>query len=284
MDESHIINILSADIQKKRELTGLDESIVKSQLKAYFEKNKKTLSRLAQYQNEKQLTRSADYEKVLKSIRAKLYESYGMFQIPKNSESIKQDFLRKVNSRNANEDDFKNALSLHLSTKERFENYSLIYENIFKIAGKPRVILDLGCGLNPLSAHYLGLNKFRYIASDIDKSNLMFIDEFFKLSGIDGRTVLLDLTNSSDLQKLAFIESDICFMLKLLEVDKRIAEEIITSVNAKYIVASFSTINLQGRIMSNPEREWLEKLLKRLKMKFSTFKTENEIFYVIRKS
>jgi len=284
MDEHKIISILTADIKNKKELLGLDESIVKSQLKEYFEKSKKSLSKLAQYQVEKQLKKSSEYEKVLKAIRAKLYESYGMFQIPKNSESIKQEFLRKVNARQVNEDDFRNVLALHLSTKERFEHYSFIYDKILQTTGKPKTILDLGCGLNPLSAHYMGLKKFRYIASDIDKSNLQLIEQFFKLSGIDGKTVLLDLANEADIQKLAFIESDVCFMFKLLEIDKRIAEEIITSVNAKYIVASFSTVNLQGRIMASPEREWFEKLLHRLKYKFTTFKTENEIFYMIRKS
>jgi hypothetical protein len=92
------------------------------------------------------------------------------------------------------------------------------------------------------------------------------------------------LQYKEDVQKLAFIECDVCFMFKILEIDKRIAEDIVSAANAKYIVASFSSINLSGEPMARPEREWFEKMLSRLHYKFSTFKTENEIFYVIRKS
>jgi hypothetical protein len=300
MHESTIILTLIQSIKKKKELSGVDESIIKRELKTYFEKNKKSLSKLVQYQIEKQLRKSAEYEKALKAIRAKLHESYGMFQAPENAEEIKQHFLRKLHARQLSEDDYKQILSAHLSTKERFGSYPQIYEQIFKII-KPKIILDLGCGLNPLSYHYIrnalisdqpknrkgffDMNrKVRYIASDIDKGNLDFIQQFFNLSGIDGKTLLLNLQYKEDVQKLVFIECDICFMFKILEIDKRIAEDIVSAANAKYIVASFSSINLRGEGMSNPAREWFEKMLHRLNLKFSTFKTENEIFYVIRKS
>jgi len=101
--------------------------------------------------------------------------------------------------------------------------------------------------------------------------------------GIDGRTVVLDLQNDIDIQKLKSLECDVCFMFKLLEIDKRIAEKIVSETKAKFIVASFSTISLTGKIMSSPERDWFEKMLRRMKLKFETFKTENEIFYIVRK-
>jgi SAM-dependent methyltransferase len=282
MNESTIILSLIQDIKKKKELAGLDESIARRELKDYFLKNKKALSRLVNYQIEKQLKKSAEYEKALKAIRANLHESYGMFQVPKNAEEIKQHFLRKLHARQLTEDDYKLILSSHLSTKERIGYYPFIYQQIFKII-KPKIILDLGCGLNPVSAHYMNC-KARYIASDIDRKNLDFIQQFFDLSGIDGKTQVIDLETESDIQKLAFISADVCFLFKLLEIDKRTAENIVSAIDAKVIVASFSTINLKGEIMSSPEREWFEKMLSRLKYKFTTFKTENEIFYVIHKS
>jgi 16S rRNA (guanine(1405)-N(7))-methyltransferase len=283
MHESHIIMLLTADIKAKKDISGIDDSIVKSNLRDYFEKNKKSISCLAQYQIEKQLRKSAEYAKVLKTIRAKLHESYGLFQIPKNSEEIKKAFMKKLKQRSLTEEDYRKVLSLHLSTKERLDSYETVYSQIFKLTGKPSSIIDLGCGLNPLSAHYMNLKKFKYLASDIDKINLDFISEFFALSGIDGKTQVIDILNESDLQKLAFIESDVCFMFKILEIDKRVAEDLVTAVNSKFLVASFSTLSVSGKIMSSPERDWFEKMLNRLKLKFSTFKTENEIFYVIRK-
>ncbi|MEM2956533.1 MAG: hypothetical protein QW041_03105 [Candidatus Pacearchaeota archaeon] len=282
MHESHIILLLIEDIKKKATLKGIDDSIIKDILKNYFNKNKKSLSKLVQYQIEDQLKKSAEYKEVIKTIRAKLYKSYGMFQIPKNADEIKQRFLRKLSVGQETNEDYKQVFSLHLSTKERFQYYPFIYQQIFKKI-KPKIILDLGCGLNPLSYHYMNTNA-KYIASDIDKVNLVFIQKFFELSGIDGKILILNLENETDLQKLAFIDCDVCFMFKLLETDKRLAEPLVTTVNAKIIVASFSTISLTGKIMSSPEREWFEKMLSRLKYKFSTFKTGNEIFYIIRKS
>ena len=283
MHESHIIMLLAADIKRKKDLSGLDDEIIKKELKGYFSKNKKSLSKLANYQIEKQLRKSSEYEKAIKAVRADMHNSFGIFQIPKNSEEIKKEFLKKLKQRALTEEDYEKAFSLHLSTKERFHYYPYIYEQIFKDAGKPAIILDLGCGLNPLSAKYMSLKKFRYIASDIDRKNLEFMQEFFNLSGIDGKTVVLDLQNESDIQKLAFIDSDICFMLKLLEIDKRLAEEIVSTVSAKSIIASFSTVSVSGQIMASPEREWFEKMLSRLKYPFKVFKTENEIFYIIKK-
>jgi SAM-dependent methyltransferase len=278
-----ILSILAEDIKKKKELAGIEDSVVRKEINEYFRKYK-TFAVLRTYQNEEQLKRSYEYKKALKKVRSNLHSSYGMFQIPKNSDEIKKEFLKKTEMSSLREEDYERALSLHRSTKERFQSYQSIYQQIFKQTGKPKIILDLGCGLNPLSVHYMNLNAFKYIASDIDKSSLEFIRQYFDLGGINGETVILDLLNKDDLEKLSGIQADVCFLFKVLEIDKRIAEPIFSKVNAKFIVVSFSTRSLSGKIMSNSERQWFEKMLSRLKYKFSIFKTENEIFYIIRKS
>ena len=45
------------------------------------------------------------------------------------------------------------------STKERIDYYPKIYSEIFRIAGKPGIIADLGCGVNPFSFPYMNLKK-----------------------------------------------------------------------------------------------------------------------------
>jgi len=281
----NIINLLIADIKKKKTISGVNDRIVEKELNNYFKKNNKSMPVLQTYINEKQLRKSIEYKKAVKSARKTLHESYEMFQIPESAESnkIKETFIRKLKIRQDSKEDYNSVLSLHLSTKERIPYYSFIYNQIFKIIKKPKTILDLGCGLNPISYNLMELKGIKYIASDIDESNLSFIGQFFSLSGINGKTLLLNLTDDKDIQKLAFIECDVCFMFKLLEIDKRIAEKLVSAANAKYIAASFPTINLQGKIMSSPERDWFEKMLSRLKYRFSVFKTENEIFYLVKK-
>lgn len=273
--------ILSQDIRSKKELKGIDESLIIEKLKDYFSRNKDVSAALSQYSNEKQLRKNSDYRKILKKIRQELHESYGMFQIPGNAEEIKQEFLRKLKVNQAKEEDYEKILSLHVSTKERIQSYPIIYQKIFERTGRAKVILDLGCGLNPVSVYYMNIKNFEYIASDIDKSNLGFIDRFFQASRANGRTIVIDLMKESE--KLKEIECDVCFLFKVLEIDKRIAEPIFNSIKAKFIVASFSTLSISGRIMSHSEREWFEKMLSRLHLSFSAFRTENEIFYVIKK-
>jgi hypothetical protein len=282
-----IINLLVSDIKKKKELSGIEDSIVLKLINDYFLKNKKVKDYLTVYANEntneKHLKKNSDYKRILKRVRAELHEQYGMFQIPENSDELKQIFLKKAKLKNLEDEDYQNALGLHVSTKERRRDYHLIYEKIFKAIGKPKIILDLGCGLNPISIFYMPAKNVHYIASDIDRASLNFIQQYFNFAGIDGETMVLDLQSTQDLEKLSGIQCDACFLFKVLEIDKRMAEPIFNKVNAKFIVASFSTISLEGKIMSNSERQWFEKMLSRLNLSFSTFQTENEIFYMIKK-
>jgi 16S rRNA (guanine(1405)-N(7))-methyltransferase len=277
-----ILSILVQDIKKKKELAGIEDSVVRKWLNDYFRKNK-TFAVLREYQTEKQLKKSDGYKKALKKVRAELHSSYGMFQIPGNADEIKKEFLKKAKMNSLSEPDYKAALSLHLSTKERLQSYPMVYEKIFKETGKPKVILDLGCGLNPLSWYYMPVKNFKYIASDIDLASLKFIGQYFDLAGINGETLVLDLQNNEELEKLSKIQADVCFLFKVLEIDKRIAEPIFRKVNSKFIVVSFSTLSISGKIMSHSEREWFEKMLSRLNLSFSVFQTENEIFYIVKK-
>jgi len=55
-----------------------------------------------------------------------------------NNLKIKLEFIRQLRKRNALEEDYKEILALHLSTKERIEFYPFIYKQIFKkVKGSP---------------------------------------------------------------------------------------------------------------------------------------------------
>ncbi len=280
MEEKEIISLLLLDIKAKKALKGVDDSVLNNLLSRYLQSNN-ALSRLVLYANEKQLRKSHEYRKTIKKIRQSLHGSYSVFQIPKNSEEIKKDFFKKAKFGSLTDEDYNKVLSMHLSTKERLENYQTIYENIFEVTGKPKSILDLGCGLNPFSIHFIGLKKLEYTALDIDRANLEAVQKYFELSGIKGKTILMDL-KSSAIEQLDSINADICFAFKIFEIDRRIAERIIPHLKSKYLVASFSTVSVSGRTMSSPEREWFEKMLSRLNLKNETFRTENELFYIIK--
>jgi hypothetical protein len=76
-------------------------------------------------------------------------------------------------------------------------------------------------------------------------------------------------------------------MFKLLELIEKKghknSEKLITSLNAKMIVASFPKKTISGKSMKVTKKPWLERMLTRLSYEFETFEIPTEIFYLIYK-
>lgn len=83
--------------------------------------------------------------------------------------------------------------------------------------------------------------------------------------------------------------SDIIFLFKIIDLidfkSHKPSEELIKILmqKTKFLVASFATKTLTNRNMNFPERKWFELMLSRNNLRFQSFKTPNELFYVINK-
>jgi len=209
----------------------------------------------------------------IKEIKAKLHRLYGAFQTTKRS---KRDKLLENG-------DIEGILKTNRSSKERLGDYNILYKKIFAITGIPKRIIDLGCGLNPISYVYLGC-KPKYSAYDVNEGEINFINKFFEKFGIDGKAEVFDLV-SEDVKNLH--EADVCFLFKVLEVieDKgyKLAEKIVSDVNCRFVVVSFATETLSGRKMRYPTRGWFERLCERLNYEWRKVEIKNEVFYVVEK-
>lgn len=76
-------------------------------------------------------------------------------------------------------------LAAHASTKERIPILEQFYAGIFAAVGRPAVILDLACGLNPFAFPWMGLPvTTRYYAYDIHRPRLGLINHYFRLQGL----------------------------------------------------------------------------------------------------
>ncbi|MDP3026296.1 MAG: hypothetical protein Q8N63_01205, partial [Nanoarchaeota archaeon] len=169
-------------------------------------------------------------------------------------------------------------LESHKSTKERLKIYEGIYKKIFSITGKPKSILDISSGLNPLSYKYMDKDT-EFIATELTKKDCEELRKYFKQNNIKGKVLQINL-----LEKNNFPKTDICFLFKILDLmPKKKAEEIIKAIDSNYIIASFSLIDTHGRRMNYPLQGWFQRMLKRLNLKYELIKEENEIFYVIKK-
>ena len=252
---------LTQKIKQKPELCGLDDSIVEDLILSYIKKHSISLEKL----------KKSDLKTLIKLIRAELRLYSGRFQ---RGLTNRKDLLE---SGRINE-----LIKSHSSTQERLSSYSKIINIIEQL--KPKSILDLGCGLNPIVLAKPGVF---YHASDIKQDELSLIDNFFKLNRISGDTFVFDLRKISENYK-TLPEADLCILFKVLDIIEnkghKIAEEIVKKVPCSYFIVSFSTRKLSGKPMNFPKRKWFELLLQRLNYKYKTLKTENEIFYIFSKT
>jgi len=176
------------------------------------------------------------------------------------------------------------ALSFHSSSRERLEDLSSFYESIFKVTGRPRHILDLGCGLNPLTIPWMNLDeKTKYEASDIDHNEVSFLNGALKTLGIKNASVEVANTLTAKAKK-----AQIVFMLKLLPVLESLSSgaglSVIKKQKAEWIVVSFPTKSIGGKEKGMEEyyRSWFLKLTASLRLKITEIVFKNEIAFILK--
>ena len=264
-----VLHKLQEKIQEKKELSGIAKTLVRKEILLYLHREPKAKTVLDQFKN----PRSAVYKSVIKDVRALLRRKYGLF----HAENV-------VGTKSG-------TLAAHSSTSERLSFYPQLYEHIFSITGKPQVMVDLGCGLNPLSLPLMNLHHITYYAYDVNETDLHIVQIFFdryktKHQGFNGHVAVLDLFDIEQLSSLP--TSDVCFLFKvtdLLDAGKghKASEKVISTVPARFVVVSFPTKTMSGKPMNAPRRRWMEWMCQRIGYEYTILEFENEIFYVIEK-
>ncbi|GIU69339.1 MAG: hypothetical protein KatS3mg002_0575 [Candidatus Woesearchaeota archaeon] len=285
------IEEIISDIKKKKELRSLDEEFIKRKLLDFFndisnyQYKEKILKKLSKSENYKKFSKSKEHDFLIKNLRSELRKVYGAF-ILKDYE-FKNKILKKLKS----PDDFEGhvaLLKLHKSTNERLNHYKELYDSILtNVSGKIK-ILDLACGLNPISSIFIRDRIKKYYASDISTEDCEFISQYFNKVKLDGEVFALDLIEKESIKKISSIPVDVCFIFKTLDglerVERGITEKILDSINAKIIAVTFPTLSLSGiRPIKEHRRIWLEKLLNKMKLKWEKKPIENELLYLIYK-
>ena len=266
------------DILQKKELAGIEHSFVEAILDKELKRNPKL---------EKQLdnlsTRSEAYKELIKSVRAVLRRNVSLFEgDPRHREALLAE-LRQSSASDQREEIITHLLATHSSTNERLPFYDKVYSQIFTITGKPDVVLDIGCGLNPLS--YPDRNA-TIIGVDIDRNLCLAVEEYFSIAGVEGECRIVDVKGMEQIKKLP--KADVAFVFKLLELlekgeGHKLSELLIKALPAKWIVVSFPTMTSSDKPMHTPKRAWMELMLTRLGYTYKTFQIPNEIFYIIHK-
>ncbi|MBS3091421.1 methyltransferase [Candidatus Pacearchaeota archaeon] len=247
-------------IKEKKELSGLDDSVILEVLEKAVSQSKVNL----------QTAKKAEIKDLIKKSRAELRKFSGRF----TSSFEERLSLLKENK-------IQELIKTHSSTRERLDFYPTLNNLIKNLRIKS--ILDLGCGLNPIAIAFEN-PRIEYYPCDINNNDLKIVKEFFKKENISGKVFFYDLRKKD--QKLPKV--DLCLIMKVFDVVEqqghKLAERIINSVNAKYFLISFSTKTLSGKPMNHPQRGWIERLLSRLGYNFQIINHKNEIFYLASKT
>jgi len=138
-------------------------------------------------------------------------------------------------------------MARHASTRERLPILHDFYSILF--AGLPPIhsVLDLACGLNPLTIPWMALPpQTQYYACDINQDQMSFLDQALPLFGVNGQTTLCNL-----LQEVPQETVDVAFLFKTIpcleQIDHDIGPKLITAINASVIFVSFPAQSLGGR-------------------------------------
>jgi hypothetical protein len=109
---------------------------------------------LAKYPQE-DVTRLRAYKTLIKEIRKQVYYYLRQYQPEKETIPCLKERLRQLVQSDAAseaiEEVIQQLLRTHVSTRERMASYDAFYQTLFDLMKPPRTILDLGCGLHPLS-------------------------------------------------------------------------------------------------------------------------------------
>lgn len=175
-------------------------------------------------------------------------------------------------------------LSCHASTKERLPLLDEFFPRLFAYAGKPSVIVDLACALNPFALPWMGLRPgTRYYAYDLHQPRLDLINHFFGLNGMEPLAIHQDILVSPP-----DVECDIAFFFKeahRFEQRQRGCNRAFwQSIRCKYLLVSLPTASLTGKHPKlQQHRKLVMETVKGLPWKVSEIEFVNEIVFCIEK-
>lgn len=173
----------------------------------------------------------------------------------------------------------------HASTAERLPILEDFFSTCLESISPVRSILDLACGMTPLSIPWMPLDTgFTYYACDIYIDMLSFIHSFFIRFEIDGRASPCDLT-----AKIPDENAHVAFFLKsipcLEQIDKAIGRRLLEGIQADHILVSFPVSSLGGRKKGMPDyyQEHFYEMVSEKSWKISRFEFATELAFLVTK-
>jgi 16S rRNA (guanine(1405)-N(7))-methyltransferase len=223
-----------------------------------------------------------------KSTKRRLHQVFGAFE---QNIDYDESYRRMGTAYSSSSEDRIRAachhvLRLHSSTRERLPILERFYPTIFEITGRPGSILDLGCGLNPVSLPWMGLGAgARYIALDIDQERIRFLNRFLCLAGLDPLARCQDI-----LVQPPDDAADVALLLKMSPSLERqepgSTGRLVEHLKTPAVVVSFAVTSLGGRekrMRENYERQFMD-MAEGRPWSMERLRFDSELVFVVGKS
>ena len=210
-----------------------------------------------------------------KSARARLHQITGAFMTPDQLKSAGKCLEAYLSG---DQSALTNALKLHSSTAERLDHIDALYAQVFQVTGKPNLILDLACGLNPL---YLGAIGIAVRGYDISGDQVALVNRWAASCGWDVHAETADLSEDAPLPA-----ADLTLMMKLLPVleqqKKGSGMALLSRAPSPRQLTTFPTRTLSGRGvgMEGNYTRWFEGNLPDTHQIIDRFVIAHELCYI----
>ena len=134
----------------------------------------------------------------------------------------------------------------HASTRERLPILDEFYAAVLADLAPVQSVLDVACGLNPLAIPWMPLAPgAAYYAYDIYHDMIDFINVFFRLANVAGRSEARDMIQFAPPEK-----GQVALLLKTIpcleQIDKSAGLRLLEGIHADHIVVSFPVRSLGG--------------------------------------
>ncbi len=138
-------------------------------------------------------------------------------------------------------------MAAHASTHERLPLLDTLYPQLFQQLPPVNSVLDIACGLHPLSRPWMPIPpEVPYFAFDIFSDQIDFLNRFFHLMGYAGTAA-----QRNALDDMSTPAADIAFLLKTLpcleQIESGAGERLLQQIDAPILIVSFPNHTLAGR-------------------------------------
>ncbi|MEM7028269.1 MAG: 16S rRNA methyltransferase [Chloroflexota bacterium] len=180
----------------------------------------------------------------------------------------------------------RSLLAKHASTKERLPVLDRFYAETLSDLPPISSVLDLACGLNPLTIPWLPLStSAQYYACDIYTDLADFLGQALPLLQADGHGFCCNL-----LTTVPTVTVDLALLLKTLPVLEQLERgrslELLRGLNTAYLLVSFPAQSLggQNKGMRQSYADWFISIIQAEPWQVQMFNFETEIAFLIRKN